>query len=271
MALQEQMQLQFEIDNMREYKVIKSNDLIQKSRFSLSTQEQKIVLYIISKIKPTDTELKEHTFSINDFCKICGLASSGANYNYIKRTIKKLSDKSIWVILDNGDETLLRWIGRPIINKKSGYIKLKLDDLMKPYLLQLQEKFTQYELIYTLAMKSQYSIRLYEILKSIQWKKTHTYDIDELKKVLGAENYISFKDFRVKVVDIAKREIDFFTDIEVKYTLEKEGRKYSRITFEVKPKKELSDILLAHKNIYEIIDPEKPVLYKKLYNECSNQ
>ena len=41
----------------RKHLVIKANDLIQKSRFSLTLQQQKIVLYLISQIHPNDTEL----------------------------------------------------------------------------------------------------------------------------------------------------------------------------------------------------------------------
>ena len=50
--------------------VAKSNDLIQKSRFSLTAQQQKIVLYLISKITPEDTEFKRYKFSINEFYNI---------------------------------------------------------------------------------------------------------------------------------------------------------------------------------------------------------
>ena len=34
--------------------VVKANDLIRKTRYNLTTQQQKIVLFAISKIKPTD-------------------------------------------------------------------------------------------------------------------------------------------------------------------------------------------------------------------------
>ena len=64
--------LQNEIHEMRSYKIVKSNDLIQKSRFQLSLQEQKIILYLISKIKPTDMEFNEYTFEIYDFLKSVG-------------------------------------------------------------------------------------------------------------------------------------------------------------------------------------------------------
>lgn len=252
-------------DVAREYKIIKANELIQKSRFSLSTQEQKIILYVISRIKPTDTELVEQTFSILDFCKICGLDSdNGANYKYIKNTLKGLRDKSIWVTLDDGSESTLAWISKVTMSKQSGIVKIKLQDDMKPYLLQLQEKFTQYELIYTLAMKSQYSIRLYELLKSYQWKKKHTFNIDDLKKILDAENYINFKDFRVKVLEIALREISTYSDIEVSYEIIKEGKKYSKLVFDVKLKRDLVEIVTTKKNILEKIDPERPTLFDML-------
>ena len=56
-------------------------------------------------------------------------------------------DKSVWIKLDEDEETLLRWIEKPYVNKKSGTIKIRLDEDMKPFLLQLKENFTQYELL----------------------------------------------------------------------------------------------------------------------------
>ena len=255
-----------DIQTMRDYKIVKANEIIQRARFSLSAQEQKIILYIISRIKPSDLELVEQSFDIMEFCKICGLdEDNGANYQYIKKKLKGLRDKSIWVKLPDGSETTMSWINKVTINKRSGIVKVKLDDDMKPYLLQLTEKFTQYELIYTLAMKSQYSIRLYELLKSYQWKKKITFDIDNLKNIIQAEKYENFKDFRVKVLEISLREIAAFSDLEVSYELIKEGRKFSKIIFDIVLKRELENILLTHKNIYEVIEPGKPALYDKYF------
>ena len=62
-----------ELQKIRDYKVIKYNDLIQKTRHQLSMQEQKIVLYLISKIKPGDTELTDYKFDVAEFCEICGI------------------------------------------------------------------------------------------------------------------------------------------------------------------------------------------------------
>ena len=218
--------------------VVKSNSLIQQSRFSLSTQQQKIILFIISQIEPYDEELKLYTFKITDFCNVCGIEPQGNMYNLIKRQIKSISDKSLWIETEQG-ETLVRWIEKPYIDKKSGTIQIKLDEEMKPYLLQLKEKFTEYELIYTLNFKSKYSIRLYEFLKSIHYDKlkayTHTVSIDKFQKVLDS-NYENFKDFHTRVLKPAQKEINAYSDIIFEYELITEGRRTTAIKITVNPK-----------------------------------
>jgi plasmid replication initiation protein len=256
---------------MRGYKVVKANDLIQKSRFNLQVQEQKIILYLISKIKPEDVDLKEHTFEIQDFCKICGLDyESGANYQYIKQTLKDLRDKSIWITLEDGSETTLAWIDKITMRRQSGTVAIKIDDMMKPYLLQLKSHFTQYELLYILAMKSQYSLRLYELLKSYEFQRTKVFGLDELKMRLSAENYTRFPDFRRKVLDIAMREINNLSDLIVTYEIIKEGRRYAKLEFTMKVKKEMDERLMTWAKIDAVINPTKMTLFEKIYNQKPN-
>ena len=246
------------ISELREYKIVKSNEIIQKARFKLSMQEQKIILYLISKIKPTDKEFESYTFSVIEFCQICGIDSdSGTNYSNLKSTIKSLADKSLWVTLEKGTQTLLRWIEKAKIIENSGIVEIRLDDDMKPYLLKLKNNFTQYELLYTLAMKSQYSIRLYEILKSYEYKKNIIYEIESLKQILLAEKYKLFGDFKRRVIDIAITEINSLSDISIKYELIKEGRKYVKIRFMIKLKEDLDERLDTWKRIHVVIDPHQ--------------
>ena len=53
-------QKHFDTIHERGQVVLKANSLIQKTRYSLSLQEQKIILYIISKLEPTDEEFKHY-------------------------------------------------------------------------------------------------------------------------------------------------------------------------------------------------------------------
>jgi plasmid replication initiation protein len=110
---------------------------------------------------------------------------------------------------------------------------------MKPYLLQLKEKFTEYELIYTLNFKSKYSIRLYEFLKSIHYNKKEAYTqiipINKFQSMLDSP-YTTFKDFHTRVLKPAQKEINSYSDIVFSYELETSGRKTTQIKIEVKPK-----------------------------------
>ncbi len=229
---------------LRDKRVTKANELIQKSRFSLSVRQQKIVLYLISQIAPDDESFKLYEFNIVEFCRVAGIdVQGGRSYIEIKEHIQKIADKSIWVSLDDGRETLLRWIERPFIDYNSGTIQVKLDELMKPYLLQLKENFTSYELIYTLAMKSKYSIRLYELIKSIHFHELKEYQkkyqIRELKEILDAVNYKNFKDFHARVLKPAVREINAYTDKLINYEVILKGRKAVAIAFTIKTKDSL--------------------------------
>ncbi len=229
---------------LRDKRVTKANELIQKSRFSLSVRQQKIVLYLISQITPNDENFKLYEFNIVDFCRVAGIdVQGGKSYIEIKEHIKEIADKSIWVRLDDGRETLLRWIERPYIDYNSGTIQIKLDELMRPYLLQLKENFTSYELIYTLAMKSKYSIRLYELIKSIHFQELKEYEkkfqIEELKKILDAEKYKNFKDFHARVLKPAVKDINTYTDKLINYDVLLKGRKAVAIAFTIKTKDSL--------------------------------
>jgi plasmid replication initiation protein len=86
-------------------------------------------------------------------------------------------------------------------------------------------------------MKSQYSVRLYELLKSYEWRHSQTFQIEELKRILSAENYTRFPDFKRYVLDISMREINDLSDLTVTYEIVKEGRRYAKLDFSIKLKR----------------------------------
>ena len=226
---------------LRNKTVVKANDLIQKSRFNMSLQQQKIILFLISQVSPFDEDFKEYEFSIQEFCRVCGITiSSGKNYQDVKRCIKDIADKSVWVNVNGDEETLLRWIEKPYINNKNGLVRIRLDEDMKPYLLQLKENFTRYELIYTLYFKSKYTIRLYELIKSIHYSELEEYhrtlSLDELRKALGGETYTEYRDFKRRVLDVAVNEINAHSDKQVSYNPIKKGRNVVAIEFCIQTK-----------------------------------
>ncbi len=229
---------------LRNKTVTKSNELIQKSRFSLSLQQQKIVLYLISQITPFDEDFKLYQFSISEFCRVCGInETSGKNYCALKMAIKDIRDKSIWVTLDDGRQTTLAWIEKPYIDPGSGVVQIRLDRDMVPFLLQLKKNFTKYEIIWTLHFKSKYTIRLYELIKSIHFheleKYKRRYEVEELKRLLDGERYVEYRDFKQRVLLPAMKEINQFSDKTVFFEEVRRGRKVLSLEFTISSKSSL--------------------------------
>ena len=231
--------------------VVKSNDLIQNSRYNLSLQEQKIILYCISRLKPTDTTIQEQEFDLKELCDICGIEYLGQNYKNFKSSIKKLADSSFW-IQENGDDILCRWIESVRIQNKTK-IYIKLSENLTPYLLGLLGKFTAYELGYTLVMKSKYSIRLYELLKSYSQRRKTIINLDNLKIKLQTAEYTVYNNFKVRVLDKAIEEINQYTDLIVSYTPIRESRKIVALEFTL-DKKDTFESFYAFKNAERELD-----------------
>ncbi len=226
------------IQLQRMQKITKSNHLIQNLRTkagALTLQEQRLILYLISKIKPEDEDFFEFDLGFKEFCEVCGITKAGMNYMHIKETVQRLADKSFWIesSKEKGAQDLVRWITDVTVSER-GHIRLQMHPKLKPFLLHLRRFYTSYLLEYVLPMKSRYSISLYELLRSYANMEEFRFDVDELKERLDALNYSRWPDFQRKVLDIAIREINSLSDLDVSYTLEKEGRRIATICFHIR-------------------------------------
>lgn len=212
--------------------IVKDNELIQKARYDLTVNQQKIIAYIISLIKPTDQELQKYEISISDFCELCGINKSKF-YTEIKVIVDNMDSKSFWV---ETEEKIFkfRWFSEVEIIKGSGKVNIQLNSNIKKYLIGLSESFTQYELYNILALKSKYSIRLYEWFKSYSFLREKQVDLAELKYILEAEKYIDFKSFRRRVIDPAITEINQYTDLEVAYSKVTKSKTVTGLIFNIR-------------------------------------
>lgn len=221
MPIIEQGNKNFPIVQKRDHTVVKSNDLIQKSRYELNILQNKVMLYLISMIKPTDDITQVYTFLVNDFCQVCGLDSRhGKNVKNAKDAIQLLADKSVWIEKPNGEEILLRWLNQVKLTDGKSRFEVTFHPDMMPYLYDLQERYTSYKLSNVLPMKSKYGVRLYELLKSYQHMNTNTitFLMGELSDRLGAQKYERYADFKRRVLDTAMEDINEYSDLDVEYT-----------------------------------------------------
>ena len=247
-----------EIVTEREYKVVKANEIIQKARFELGILEQKTFGYAVSKIKPGDPLDKEYVFSINEYCDICGInRNDGRTIKNVKSALKKLRDKSFYLFDEKGDYVLIGWLSKARVNPKSGLITIKFDEDMKKYLIGLYTNYTQYSLLCILPMRSSYSIRLYELLKSFSGFSCKEFDIDDLQMKL-CSHYKRFPDFRRKVLEVATKEINLYTDIEILWLPIKKSRKIVKVKFDIKKREGWNYCSNMYRSNYKLDNKENP-------------
>ena len=250
--------------------VRKSNDLIQNAMYSLTLSQQKLMLHIFAMIKPSDTELPRYEMSIYEFLKLCGVdPHNGSMYKQVKKNIEDIANAKVqWIRLAGTQKiTMFRWLSSATIDEGTGKIVLTLDQSLKPHLIQLKEFYTTMNITYTLPMKSQYSIKIYELCKSYQnlylekKKKGEplVWSIETLKKQVDC-NAANWAHVRRTVLDKAKSEINGKTDILFDYAVyEKDRQRVIAISVTIEP----VDKQVADQKLNEITKLRSKRLRKK--------
>jgi plasmid replication initiation protein len=95
---------------------------------------------------------------------------------------------------------------------------------MLPYLTQLKQQFTMFELSTVLALKSKYAKRLYMFASQFRATKMFTISMEELRKRLRLEDkYQTFADFNKRVIVPALNEINLLSELNMELTSKDRG------------------------------------------------
>lgn len=246
------------LEEERNYKVVKSNRLIQKARFSLSLQQQKFILYAISLIQPTDERGKTYMIDIPHLCRVCGINYSTGNFKQIYKNIEAVKKAPFWFKpTGNKARELIDWITEVSVIEDSEeqdlnitvprVVSFKFDRRLEDYLFELSRNFTEYEINNILPMKSAYSIRMYELLRSYANVGSVVIKIEELAELLQVDADYTFKEFNRRVIQKAISEINRFTDLLIVDEQLRTGHKVTAINFTIKTKSSMERQISALK------------------------
>lgn len=202
-----------------------------EARQRLSVQEQRVILLLISKIRPEDVNFLWYKFQIRDFAKFLGLETSRGIYVDVRKAVRKMM-KRIVTMDRKGENIDSHWIESAAYGEK-GYIKIRINQDLKPYLLNLKAHFTKYYIGYVLHLRSTYSIRFYELLKRFENMGEVAFEVNRLKHILGvSENeYKLYGHFKNKVILVSQKELKEKTDIAFAFEETKTGKKITGIRF----------------------------------------
>ena len=181
----------------------KANDLVE-ARYKFDIWETRVFTKMLTLIKRDDEDFKEYRIYLKDIINDFGLQTDKAAYQWLKTGALKLGEKTVKILRDT-DEGLKEFRTKIVagtesfVNDEDGkYIDVSFHPRMKPYLLALKSRFTVYDARNILKLPSTYSIRIYELLKQYEKIGKRKFDLQELKEIVGAIEYIEVKGKKVE-------------------------------------------------------------------------
>lgn len=256
------------IEQKREYYAAISNEIVQKSIFSVNAQQFDLLIYVISMVKKGDAPDTIYKFSLKEFCQLCNKDyKNGWYYVTVKQDLKAIADVSAYIPIGIGrngkvKERLFRWFNR-VETDNGGNFEVSFHYSIYPYIFDLTEKYSMATTKYIYPLGTFVSKRLYLELRSYQispdalrkeyikavedgtieeWrtrerKVIRTLDLEELRRQLACDKYDRYVDFSRYVIEKAVNEINRFTDIEVSYkgvTSKGSGKRITGVEFTIK-------------------------------------
>ena len=181
-----------ELERARKQNVAKRNDMIQKSKKSLSIVENKAVSYIFSKVKPDDDPDTIYTFDCQEFYRL--LRWKKESYTDLRGMLYSIASQTFGIVdEETGTEKIVHWFntihlkmsknGKIISDSKlpGRYVEIKIHEDLMEYVFGLEQQrrennifYSAYQLQNVSMLTHTYSQNMYELLKSYEnigkWK-----------------------------------------------------------------------------------------------------
>lgn len=197
-------------------KVVQANDLIQLSKWNLNALPLKVFKTLVSCID-TKNPPKDNTVYISkqELFNVVGSDSDGG-YDYLKKQIKSLQRQIIELKYPNGGVLSLSIMPSVYWPPKDSneMIQCTFAKELMPYLINLQERFLQYDVAALKNFKSKYGLILYEYLLSRERQERqseHKYSIstDDLRRLTDTEKKLKdSKNFKRRVIEASVEDIN---------------------------------------------------------------
>ena len=221
--------------------IVSSNDLIE-AKYNFSLWQKRVFVYMVSLINKNDKGFNLQRIYVRDLLNFFAVKSRD-DYDTIMRVPESLFNSRIHVPYYS-EEGLKRWRNTRIIStytepadrdERNSYIELQFNNDLKEHLLELHETFTKYDIRNIIELRSVYSFRMYELLKSRRYRRDLlTIGVDELKEILDVETkYKNYADFKRFVLMQGQKDLAKFCDIAYTFQEKKEGKKVKILIFNV--------------------------------------
>jgi plasmid replication initiation protein len=220
--------------------ITKANDLNLRA-YQLNRTEQLLVLSVASMIQPQDEDFKTYILHVKEFMDLLEIKDKG-KYIELPKITKGLMSKVIEI---KKSHSLLQvcWFSSVEHKPGEGIVEIEFSPKLKPYLLNLKDNFVSYALNQVSKLSSKYSIRIYELLKQNEFKKTVEFELNDFRYLIGLDDsmYPRYSNMKPKILLPTQKELNEKTDISFDFEEIKTGRKVTSLKFYIKSNKKVKD------------------------------
>ena len=244
-------------DSKQKKMVYKANALVEAG-YRLTPMEQRILLACIAQVQRTGnagaaaiTDDVMYSVTYADIEALTGHATKTIRQDLRQATLR-LKRREVWIReRPNGEgrldaDLVTGWVQSVRLVPGDQRVELRFNKDILPYVTQLQEQFTKFELLDVAHMTSAHAMRIYELL--VQWrrKRSRTVPIKWLRSILQLEDrYAAIKDFKKRVIVPAVTQINEHSPLKVEWSQKKTGRCVTHIVFSFHEKEEKMEARLG--------------------------
>lgn len=221
------------------YLVEKSNLLNQLKCPNMTLTELRFFCMYLSKLNAREKNKREVEISIDEFEKLFNVKFNNSRFD---KDIAKVMSRTV-IIIQNGRKEILTLyscfrykLDNPTV------IEITCNDMMLPYLFELQKNYTTYMIGNIAKLNSVSKIRFYEICKQYEKIGTIKLNLNEFQDMLCVKSSY-FKYFKKDTLEPAIKDINEYTDIMVSYEKILSCRKVVALKFTITKKGIFKDII----------------------------
>jgi len=220
---------------MSNRQIVKQDFKLVNAKYKLTTNEIKIIMNAISEIKLEDKDFHTYRIKLSNISQELHNESLKRSYTRLKNFCEDLLKKPLFIPKEDKGFLVVNWFSSLEYIAGTAEIEYDIHPKLKPYLLELKERFVQYNLKYILPLASSYSIRIYQLLKEYEKATKRTFTVNELMDILQVPtSYKIYNRFKEKVLQVAEKELIAHCDIFFEYEEIKEGKRVNEILFRIK-------------------------------------
>jgi plasmid replication initiation protein len=218
---------------------------VTRSAHGLTLPEKRFIAAALAKTDSTDTRglmdeaMQTVKLSAMEYAETFGITLDAA-YQQLQAGAEALQQPKVVVERPTRRGTVREvraWVITGKYAKGEGTVEVRWHPDLVPFLFGLRKEFTTYKLRHAAALRSVYSWRLFECLKSWQGAGRYSPTIEEFQDVMEASPTYraNFKALRERVIEPAVKELQEKNGLIVKWSPVKAGRKVVGLRFDFEP------------------------------------